>query len=331
MKIRSKLAAALGGIALAASLPAAAQSDEWKFSVMPYLWLPSVDGKLRYGPPPVNGGTANVDVSSSNVLDALDFAFMINGQAKKGRWLVATDVIYMDLSADKSQVQSVDFNFGQGPVNVSSSQVGGTANAGLKGWVWTLVGGYSVIEEKKGNLDIIAGTRMLNLEANTSWELNAVVTGNGPAGQTRTFTRVGSDTKSETLWAGIVGAKGRVAFGESPWFANYYVDVGGASSLFTWQGAAGVGYSFKWGDVVLDYRYLYYSQSGDEADRQPRLRRLRAGRQLPLLTGASRGRGCRITRPPRRSIATATTGSPRTGTRPGRASTAARRPASIYS
>jgi hypothetical protein len=33
--------------------------------------------------------------------------------------------------------------------------------------------------------------------------------------------------------------------------------------MFTWQGSAGVGYAFKWGDVVLDYRYLYYSNNND--------------------------------------------------------------------
>ena len=26
----------------------------------------------------------------------------------------------------------------------------------------------------------------------------------------------------------------------------------------------GVGYAFKWGGVQLDYRYLYYDQSGDK-------------------------------------------------------------------
>jgi hypothetical protein len=130
--------------------------------------------------------------------------------------------------------------------------------------VWTTVGGYSVIDEKKGNLDLLAGARMLNLEADVSWNLNAVVTATDGSGRTVTFARNGSDSRSDTMWAGIVGAKGRIAFGDTPWFANYYVDVGGGSSLFTWQGAAGVGYSFKWGDVIFDYRYLYYSQSGDD-------------------------------------------------------------------
>jgi hypothetical protein len=70
--------------------------------------------------------------------------------------------------------------------------------------------------------------------------------------------------QSEDVWAGIVGAKGRAMLGESNWFVNDYVDVGGASSLFTWQGAAGSGYAFKWGEMLFDYRYLYYSQGGDK-------------------------------------------------------------------
>jgi opacity protein-like surface antigen len=64
------------------------------------------------------------------------------------------------------------------------------------------------------------------------------------------------------VWAGIVGAKGRAKLGESDWFLNYYADVGGWSNLFTWQGALGVGYAFRWGEVILDYRYLYYNESG---------------------------------------------------------------------
>jgi hypothetical protein len=74
MKIESNVAAALGGIALITALPAAAQSDEWKFSVMPYLWLPSVDGKLRYGPPQVNGGTVlYYSHSGDKLIDNLSF------------------------------------------------------------------------------------------------------------------------------------------------------------------------------------------------------------------------------------------------------------------
>ena len=116
----------------------------------------------------------------------------------------------------------------------------------LKGLVWTAAGGYSLVLEPKANLDVIAGFRYFGLD--TTVNTNIV------------FSR--SAEKDVNIWAGIVGARGRANFGDSKWFANGYVDVGSGSSAFTWQGVAGVGYTFDWGDVILDYRYLYYSQSG---------------------------------------------------------------------
>jgi opacity protein-like surface antigen len=266
MRTKPLLAAALAGAALLAPLAAAAQADEpWKFSVMPYLWLPSVDGKINYGPPPSGGGSANVDIDTSTILDNLDFAFMINGQARKGRWLIATDVIYLDFGSIDSSVRSATFDFGpRGRINVDAGGNAGTQSK-LKGWLWTTVGGYAAVQDPRWNLDLIGGFRYLDLEAKTSWQLNASLTVTDPiGGQTATFARQGSAEKSDSVWAGIVGAKGRAKLGESEWFVNYYADVGGWSDLFTWQGAAGIGYAFRWGDVIFDYRYLYYSQSGQD-------------------------------------------------------------------
>ena len=263
MQARSLFTAAAAALVLAAPLSTVAQTDpdRWTFSVMPYLWLPSVDGKLRYGPPPAGGATANVSIDASTLLDNLDFAFMINGQARRNRWLIATDVIYLDFSKADSSVRSVDFNPGPGSINVSTSELNDGTQSSLSGWVWTLVGGYAAIQDKAASLDVIGGFRLLSISAETDWQLTATVT--GPGG-TRTFPRSGNAEKSEDIWAGIVGAKGRAKLGESDWFVNYYADIGGASDVFTWQGVAGVGYAFKWGEVILDYRYLYYSQSGDK-------------------------------------------------------------------
>jgi hypothetical protein len=249
-------------MALLAPLHALAQApaDKWTFSVMPYFWLPSVDGKLRYGPPPPGGGTANVSIDADNLLDNLDFAFMINGEARRGRWLIATDYIYLDFSKADSAVRSVDFNPGPGPVNISTSSLNAGTQSSLRGDVWTLVGGYAAIPDPRASLDVIGGFRYLHVSARTDWQLNAAV--NLP-NSTLTFARSGNAEKSEDIWAAIVGAKGRAKLGQSDWFVNYYVDIGGGDA-FTWQGAAGIGYAFKWGDIIFDYRYLYYSQSGDK-------------------------------------------------------------------
>ncbi len=260
------LSAVLAGAALLAPLAASAQApaDRWTFSLMPYLWVPSVDGKINYGPPPSGGASANVSVDADTVLDNLDFAFMITGEARRGRWLVATDVIYLDFGAADSAVRSVDFNLGSGPINISTTGLNAGTQSKLTGWLWTMVGGYAAVQEPRWNLDVLGGFRYLDLDARTSWQLTATVTGTGPAGNTATFARSGSVEKSDTVWAALVGAKGRAKLGESPWFVNYYADIGGASDLFTWQGVAGVGYAFRWGEVIFDYRYLYYSQSGSD-------------------------------------------------------------------
>jgi hypothetical protein len=40
--------------------------------------------------------------------------------------------------------------------------------------------------------------------------------------------------------------------------------VGAGGSDITWQVAAGVGYAFQWGDVMLMYRRLSCDQDGSE-------------------------------------------------------------------
>ena len=162
MKPRAFLTAALAGLALLTPLHARAQApaeDKWTFSLMPYLWLPNFSGKFNYGPPPANGATANVNVDADTILSDLDFAFMIAGEARKGRWLIGTDFIYLDLSSDNSQVRSVDFNPGTGPVNVSTSNLNAGTQSSLKGTVWTLFGGYAAVQDPGLSVDVIGGFR----------------------------------------------------------------------------------------------------------------------------------------------------------------------------
>ena len=116
--VRQRLPASLFVISLLiAPAPAVAQAggDQWRFSVTPYLWLPSLEGNLRYGPPPAGGAAPKISVNAEDILSALDFAFMLSADARKGRWSIATDFMYLDLSADESRVKSVDFNPGPGP------------------------------------------------------------------------------------------------------------------------------------------------------------------------------------------------------------------------
>ena len=47
------------------------------------------------------------------------------------------------------------------------------------------------------------------------------------------------------------------------WFLPYYLDAGAGSSALTAQALAGVGYAFKWGEMVLTYRVVYYDLKDD--------------------------------------------------------------------
>lgn len=259
-----KLIAALlvaAGIAAPGAASAQEAASGWQFSVMPYVWLPGLKADVKYGPPSGGSATANVSADESDLLSSLEMAFMIAGEARKGRWLVSTDYMYLDLGKQDSSVKSVDFNPGSGPVNVTTSQIGGSAESSFKGSIWSLVGGYAAINEPSVKLDVIAGFRYMDLKVSSNWNLNATVT--SPNGG-QTFSRSGSASKSGDNTNFIVGAKGQFKLGQSNWFIPYYADVGGGSSTTTWQLATGVGYAFGWGDIRLDYRYLAYKQDSDD-------------------------------------------------------------------
>jgi len=260
----SRQAAALAcALGLLVAIPAFGQpvAERWTYSVMPYVWLPSVDGSLRYGPPSAGGATPNVAVTADTWLGAIDFAFMLSAEARKGRWLIATDFITLDLSSDSSTVRSIDFNPGSGPVNAFNTALDTGSQTRLKGEVWTLAGGYAAVRDPHVSVDVIGGLRYLRLEATTDWQLSATVS--GPAGA-QAFAGSGSITKSEELWDAIIGVRGRVRIGEGKWFVPYHLDAGAGDSRLTWQGVLGVGHAFKWGEIIFAYRYLSYEQGGNE-------------------------------------------------------------------
>lgn len=130
-------------------------SNQWQFAITPYLWLPNVDGTLKYTAPPEGGGSPEVEVGPNDYLENLDFVLMINAEVRKARWSVFTDVIYLDFSDEESGVKSIDFVDG-GRDAVSASIDAGTKSS-LTGATWTLAGGYSVLQGDFGRFELLAG------------------------------------------------------------------------------------------------------------------------------------------------------------------------------
>lgn len=248
------VAVALGiGAALAPGVAAAQVSDRWQFGAMLYGWFPSLSGTTTF-PPQV--ASTDVSVDSDDILSNLEFVFMGTFEARKGRWGAFTDVIYMDLGGSKSQTREFSLGGAGVPADVS-----GNLDYDIKGWVWTLAGEYRVVADPGAGVDLFAGARYLDVEQTLDYRLEGAVDGIPVA------DRSGRRRVDAGNWDGIVGAKGRLSFGtERAWFVPWYVDVGTGESDLTWQAMGGLGYEFKWGDVVAAWRYLDY-RIGEDIDR----------------------------------------------------------------
>ena len=241
-------------------LPAQAQTvpsaePGWQFSVTPYAWVPSIDGTLRYQLPRQSGsGSADVSKDGSSILEALNFAAMIAAEARYQRYSVLTDFIYLDLGATGSKLRDVNFG-GGGNAGVGANLDRGTESS-LSGSLWTLMGGYTVLQGDWGHADIVGGFRLFSLNSETNIRLAGDVT--APSGSA-SFNRNAKLSESATLFDGVIGMRGRLGLGKG-FYAPYAFDIGAGSSTLTWQASAGLGYQFNWGGVALGYRHLSYEQ-----------------------------------------------------------------------
>jgi hypothetical protein len=252
------VAAGLTALGLLSSPSAQAQSteDRWSFALTPYLWLPNINGTLKYSVPPGAASSPEVRTGPNNYLENLQSVLMISGEARKERWSIMADAIYLDFADQASTVRAV--NFGG---TVISTSLNSNTNSSLKGSLWTLAGGYAAVQTPRATLDVLGGVRYLGIEASTQWQLTATVAGPG-GGQV--FPASGGISQRADLWDAIAGVRGRVRLGQGSWSIPYYLDVGTGSSDLTWQGLLGIAYGFRWGDTVLAYRHLAYDQGGSK-------------------------------------------------------------------
>jgi hypothetical protein len=210
-------------------------SSDWKFDAGIYAWTPSMTVKL-------DGGDS-VKMSFSDILDNLDMTFMGVFGARKDKWSLLGDVIYMKLSDSLSGVKDLPD---------SSGTVTGKVDAEMKSWIVTAAGGYNLVDTGKYSLDLLGGARYLSIDVPLKAQVDQFQLKVTPSGD---------------IWSGIIGVRGKADLAEN-WYLQYYLDAGaGQNSSNTWQALAGVGYQFQKLDAVLGYRYLTYDiDSGDLED-----------------------------------------------------------------
>jgi hypothetical protein len=113
-------------------------------------------------------------------------------------------------------------------------------------------------------VDVLAGARLLQAKPTLGYSIT------GELGPVVLPGRSGTKQVDESLWDGIVGVKGRYAFGDDrKWFVPFYLDVGTGQTQLTWQRATGVGYAFNWGEVSAMYRYLEWNAKSGKPIEDP--------------------------------------------------------------
>jgi len=247
MKATKLLAIAACADALLTPIVATAQpADDWRFNAIIYVYLPDISGTTTFQQ---TGASDSATVDADTILKHLKFAFMGTFDANKGRWGVTNDLMYLNVGDSKSQTKNFSIGGIQIPADASAS-----AHFDLKGWIWTIAGTYDAVSDPQARLQLLAGARLLSVRENFNWQLS------GNVGPIPLPGRQGSSEAKIDNWDAIVGVRGRLMFGGNrEWFIPYYVDAGTGNSDLTWQAIGGIGYAFKWGDIIAAWRYLDYN------------------------------------------------------------------------
>ena len=216
--------------------------DDWQHTLAIYGWGTGIGGRTARG--------TGIDVPFHKLWDNLSFAIMGAYQAKKGKWSVLADGLYLDLSAKKT----LDLipPIGGDLINVTTD-----VKAGLDGMVLQLAGGYNLYLDEGTTTDFVFGARYLDLSTDLLFTFNL-----GPSDLDLKAPVSGSGNSLDA----IIGLKGKFSMADR-WFIPWYVDIGAGDSDFTGQVIGGVGFkASERTNITLVYRYLEWDLGGDVID-----------------------------------------------------------------
>lgn len=209
------LFAAAAVVLLAPYTEAQSKPNQWRFAIAPYLWAAGMDGTMV-----VANIEEDVDVPFSTIMDNLDLALMGHFDMRNDRWVLSSDLIFVDLEHSEDLEE-------------------GTVTAGLDLTLFELVGGYRVSPA----IALLAGARWVDMGAELRYA-GAVIDDAAGAGSSWIDPLVGIHVLaplSERWWLGVRG------------------DVGGfgVGSELTWQAYADIGFKASGlVSIVLGYHAL---------------------------------------------------------------------------
>ncbi len=220
-----------------AAAPARA-AEPWQFQIAPYVWAADLDGHVATLP---GVPAATVNASFSDVLENLDAAFMIAGEAHNGRFGIFSDILYVDVEATGSV---------PGPLFSTAKLESQTLYAtGAVFWrLWS---------DERASLDVMAGARFWSVD--TKLALGAGIL------EARTISH------DEDWVDPLIGVKARGTLGGGRFFHSVGVLYGGfgSGSDYMWDVFGNLGYQWTDGfSTSIGYRYLTvdYSNGGFRYD-----------------------------------------------------------------
>ncbi len=239
-KIAYRLPLALAGLlAGLGPLGAAQAADEWEVAVTPYLWATGMKGDTQAGRLP----KTSVDMKFSDIMDTLDFGLMGQLEARKNRWGVFVDAIYMKLS-DSAEA--------------SPAVLGGSpdlhAKARIKQSTLAAALTYRALEGPSP-VDLFGGLRYTRLDVDV--DVDASVFGGA----------VGVQVKRDATkdWVDpYIGVRAQHRLNDK-WTLVGYGDVGGfgVGADFTWQASLGANYDLS-RTTSASFGYRYFSVDYDD-------------------------------------------------------------------
>ncbi len=223
-------------------------SDDWQYKAAIYLWGASIGGDTTVQSDAQDAiSQADLGISFDNLLDNLDMAFMGSFEARKGKWSIITDLLYLDISAGNRNKIGLPT---EPPIRLNTR-----TKLDLSGWVLQAAGGYNLISDERSSFDVLVGARYFELDTGFSADLSLL-----------NREREYKASASGSVLDAFIGMKGSYALAPN-WTVLYYADLGAGQSDFTWQANGGISYkATKHVDVALTYRHLEWDIGGDGLD-----------------------------------------------------------------
>ncbi|MFX0542450.1 hypothetical protein ACEWPM_012045 [Roseovarius sp. S4756] len=214
----------------------AAMAQEYQNSVTLYGLVPWVDTEVTGS----GGNSANSSAKPGDIIDALDFTYMVAGESRFGKFSLLYDAIYTDL----------------GESGTLGGPFAGQTNVDVKMQLASAALGYALYEENGKLLQGYGGIRVVDVRTDVG------LVGGGPVG-------AAFDARIDKTWVDpMIGLRGRIELNEK-------VSLGGFASIGGFGVGSDISYDIFGGfeyalsdrfSANAGFRYLSFDYDGDTAD-----------------------------------------------------------------